>query len=34
LQATFLGEDGVFVELDLDAWEELAPHIEKLRIFA
>ncbi|KAJ3547343.1 hypothetical protein NMY22_g1692 [Coprinellus aureogranulatus] len=33
LQASFLGEtDGEFVEVDLDAWEELVPHIDRLRI--
>ncbi|KAF5326145.1 hypothetical protein D9611_000304 [Ephemerocybe angulata] len=31
----FVGEaEGDYVEVDLDAWEELAPHIERLRIIS
>lgn len=35
LQASFFGcgTDGEFVEVDLDAWEELAPFIDRLRVF-
>ncbi|KAJ3726962.1 hypothetical protein EV361DRAFT_793100 [Lentinula raphanica] len=33
LQAVITGKtDGAFVEIDLDAWEEIVPYIEKLRI--
>ncbi|KAH7876715.1 uncharacterized protein C8R40DRAFT_1098395 [Lentinula edodes] len=33
LQAVITGRaDGAFVEIDLDAWEEIVPYIEKLRI--
>ncbi|TEB30307.1 hypothetical protein FA13DRAFT_1733609 [Coprinellus micaceus] len=35
LQASFLCmADGEFVEVDLDAWDELAPHIDRLRIIS
>lgn len=35
LQVLFVGEaEGDYVEVDLDAWEELAPHIERLRIIS
>ncbi|KAJ3814736.1 hypothetical protein EV368DRAFT_35129 [Lentinula lateritia] len=33
LQAVITGRaEGAFVEIDLDAWEEIVPYIEKLRI--
>ncbi|KAJ3749423.1 hypothetical protein DFH05DRAFT_1476687 [Lentinula detonsa] len=33
LQAVITGKaDGAFVEIDLDAWEEIVPYIVKLRI--
>ena len=31
LQATF-DEDGGFVEVDLDSWQELAPLMERIRV--
>ncbi|KAF9012483.1 hypothetical protein BDQ17DRAFT_1343989 [Cyathus striatus] len=32
LQASFIGDEESYVEVDLDAWEELVPHISRLRI--
>ncbi|TFK44871.1 hypothetical protein BDQ12DRAFT_661522 [Crucibulum laeve] len=32
LQATFIGDEETFVEVDMDAWEELVPYMHKLRI--
>ncbi|TFK23940.1 hypothetical protein FA15DRAFT_670027 [Coprinopsis marcescibilis] len=32
LSASFTGSPDKFVEVDMDAWEELVPYIEKLRI--
>lgn len=32
IQAAFIGDEEDFVEVDMDAWEELVPHIYRLRI--
>ncbi|PPQ64931.1 hypothetical protein CVT26_015651 [Gymnopilus dilepis] len=34
LQAAFTGDEERFVEVDLDSWEELVEHMQKLRIIA
>jgi len=34
LQATFDGDEERFVEVDLDSWEELVVHMQRLRIIA
>ena len=33
LEALIIGEDD-FVEVDFDAWEELVPHISRLRVIS
>ncbi|KXN85302.1 Putative 2-hydroxyacid dehydrogenase UNK4.10 [Leucoagaricus sp. SymC.cos] len=33
LNASFIGKEEEFVEIDMDAWEELVPHIDRLSLY-
>ncbi|KAF8653278.1 hypothetical protein AX16_003980 [Volvariella volvacea WC 439] len=34
LEAIFTASGENYIEIDMDAWEELVPHIKKLRVYA